>query len=156
MKITKKILKQLEACEDGIIWAEKNGLLPFDSDNISKIKGDYKGYVVWLKENLINSTYDESKNELIHKCLNGLSWEKTFDKNGNLLSYKDSTGYFYKQTFDEKGNELTYKDSDGEWWEKTFDEKGNVLTYKASEGDWWEKTYDCKGCLLYTSPSPRD
>ena len=156
MKITKELLKKLEACEDGIAWAERNNLLPFDSDNIKNIKGDFKGYISWLENQLIDITFDKNGNELIYKDSKGFSWKQTFDEKGNVLTHENANGFSWRRMYDKKGNALSHQDSEGDWWKKTYDCKGNVLTYKDSKGYWWLKTYDERGNILIYEDSCGD
>ena len=152
MLITKEVLQDLKACKDGLSWWVNNGLTSFDSDNLKHIKGDYKDYISWLKNEFYNPpvrTYDVYGNILTSKNNNDYSKEYTYDIYGNRLTCKDSSGYSITFTYDKYGNMLTCKDNNNNYSkEYTYDEYGNELTLKDSDDYTAEYTYDEYGNML--------
>ena len=153
MKITLRLLKRLNACEDALEFFEKNKLEGFDSDWIKDIPRRIKlnGYVGWLNDKFGDNykiIEDNDNNELTFEYSSGFSWVRTYDENSNELTYKYFHGYSRTSTYDENSNELTFKDSRGYSWTKTYDENSNELTFKNSNGYSWTHTYDENGRLL--------
>ena len=154
------MLEKIEACQEAIDWAERNCLIGYESNKLHLIKGDFKGYVAWIKDVFDNSTFDERGNQTSYKDsdLNNCSWKKTFDERGNQTSYEDSQEFWWKRTFNNDVC-LTYKDSSGFDWnqhtkslyEQVFDKHGNQTVLKEkSKGIIWEQTFDERNnCLAY-------
>jgi len=90
--ITYKVLKKLDACEDGLEWWIKNIGESFLVADLSKIEDDYEGYVEWLKDKFDNYTYDKYGNAILHSNSDGYSWDKTYDNQDNPLSHVDNDG----------------------------------------------------------------
>ena len=60
--ITEEVLTKLDACEDGKAWWLRNELSGYPVSRLREIKGDYKEYIVWLKDKFYNCTYDSYGN----------------------------------------------------------------------------------------------
>ena len=121
MKITKKLLKKLGCCEDGIDkFINTKELHNLDSDIKSIIikddKNMFNDFVFFLNKinvHIVDSIKDENSTG---------SWEEyTYDNKGNKIKDKDSTGYWSKYTYDDKGNKIKYENSNGSWTEYTYD-----------------------------------
>jgi YD repeat-containing protein len=88
--ITEEVLTKLDACEDGKAWWLRNELSGYPVSRLREIKGDYKEYIVWLKDKFYNCTYDSYGNRLTYKDPDGYEWTKTYDSYGNLTSDDDN------------------------------------------------------------------
>ena len=116
--VTIKLLKQLDACKDIIKFIELNKLEGFPFNRLDEIKGDYIGYIQWIR-----------------------SFEKIqFDEKGNLTYSKNSNDYEKRYKYDEKGNLTNFKHSRKldffyEKWLEIFDERGNMIHNKDSRGN---------------------
>ena len=138
--VTTEFLRKKKACDDGIEWFVKNKLENFPINQLAEIRGDYKGYIKWMYDELDGYTYDQFGNKLSYENSTGY-WEKyTYDQFGNKLSYETSSSYWEEYTYDQFGNKLTYKNSKGYWDKYTYDQFGNKLIYTNSTGCW--ETYE--------------
>jgi hypothetical protein len=63
IKITENTLKQLNACQEGIDFFNRNNLEGFKFNEIDKIKGDFEGIISWFDDFTIAQT-DENNNIL--------------------------------------------------------------------------------------------
>ena len=121
MKITSKLLNQLNACAEGTNFFRKFFYDGIELENYA-IDGDYNDYFKWL-----------------------VNLKIKYDAKGNLIYKKDSGGYerFYK--YDEEGNLIYKKDSGGYEWVYKYDEEGNLIYKKYPDGykgnEWFYK-YD--------------
>jgi len=83
MKITKDLLKKLNACKGGIDFMVRNNLEGYDWDKIDAIEGDYKSFISWLRGFKDLKFVD---NQLTYKGSNGYSREYTYErKNGYFI-----------------------------------------------------------------------
>ena len=71
--------------------------------------------------------YDENKNLIYSKDINGYEIWQEFDENNNLIHYKNSTDYEYWKEYDENNNLIHFKNYTGyEFWCK-FDENNKKI-----------------------------
>ena len=117
-KITEEWLIKQDACEEGMEWWIRNGLLNFPSNRLKDIKGDFTYYISWLKRKVYNCKYDENGNLIHHKDSYGYSIDYKYDENNNLIHTKDSHGLSQDYKYDENGNKVYNENSNGfsqEW-----------------------------------------
>ncbi len=164
MLLTKELLIEWNACEEGIAFCERNKLFGFDLNKIDEIQGDYKGFINWLKCELnIKRVYDKNKNitEIIY---NKNVYKKYFYNSSNkLIKIIDSTCYWtITEYYDINGLQYKETTSDGNWitWEYDsignkikevssnnptitwqYDTENNVITEKHQNTDIWFKYY---------------
>ena len=50
--LTLELMKKLDACKDSYKFVENNKLIGYPLNRLQEIKGDYKSYVSWLKNEL--------------------------------------------------------------------------------------------------------
>jgi hypothetical protein len=120
MKLTKKLLLQLNAGSSRIEFCESYKLFGFPLDRLDEIQGDYEGFVVWLK----------SKTNL------------EFDQNQNLVRYEDSVGYWVKYEYDQNNNQILKESSSGWWAKYEYDQNNNQILKEVSSGMWTKYEYD--------------
>jgi len=145
MKITKRLLKSLRCCDDGIYKFINTPELHDIDDNINSIIiknksqtfDDFVYFLDKIKKHIVDS--------IKYKNSDGYWQEYTYDDKGNKIKYEDSTGYWQEYTYDDKGNKIKYKNSDGFWEKSTYDDKGNKIKFENSIGAWEKYTYDDKG-----------
>ena len=111
MRITKKILKKLNACQDGIDFMVRNNLEGYDWDKIDAIEGDYKSFISWLR-GFKNLKFVDDK--LTYKNSYGRSKEFTYDEKGNKLTYKNSSGFSEEYTYERKNGYFIVTENDKE------------------------------------------
>ena len=106
MKLTKKLLLQLETCSSGIEFCERNKLFGFPSERLSEICGDYDGFFRWLK----------------------YKTNIEFDQNGNLVRWEYSSGYWVKYEYDQNNNKIQWEHSEDIWmkYESEFYDNGQL------------------------------
>ena len=140
--ITEEVLTKLDACEDGKAWWLRNELSGFPVDRLKEIKGDYKEYIIWLKDKFYNCTYDSNNNMLSRTHYNDYIIKYTYDSNNNMLSEVRPNGNVLKMTYDSNNNMLseTYQNGDKITW--SYDSNGNMLSEKYPHSDIIKYTYD--------------
>ena len=112
--ITVKMLKKLNACQEGIKFFQNNKLEGFPISKLNEIKGDYKSYINWLKTKLSETRIYDKNDNLIHsKASNGLETYYKYDSNNNIIHYKNSNGIEYWQKYDSNNNLIHSKDCNG-------------------------------------------
>ena len=86
--LTIKLLKDLDACQEGIDLVKNSNLEGFPLNRLGEVKGDYEDFVTWLKDKLeyIEIEYDTNGNIISKKELdyNGnvkWSYEYSYDEN---------------------------------------------------------------------------
>jgi YD repeat-containing protein len=116
-KLTVAQLKHHDACKEGIDFAIRNKLIGFPLDMLSDIKGDYKNFIIWVKQSL-----DE---ELLE-----------FDEYGNCITIRDWDGYENTFEFDEHGNK-TFEFNEGEHYScaYVYDKNNNLISKNDSYDD---------------------
>ena len=82
--LSKELLHNWDACEEGIEFCERNKLFGFDLSRIDEVVGDYNNFINWLK------------NEL--KC------KREYNSQGNKIKEETSDGYWFKWEYDSHGN----------------------------------------------------
>ena len=128
MIITKDLLKKGNACEEGILWFERNFKISIDLDKVV-IKGDYKGYIFWIKEELELGL--------------GLGLKKKYDKNGNMIKkiYQNGNIYKFKYEYDKNGNMIKRICPSGDIWKYEYDKNGNMIKKIYPDGYTYEWKY---------------
>jgi len=127
--LTVKLLEDLSACREGVLLVKNSNLEGFPLEKLNEVKGDYRGFVSWLKHELKHTyiEYDNNNNTVSEKMFDSegnVEWcyEYSYDNNNNMLSEKelDSEGnvkWCYEYSYDNNNNMVS---------EKMFDSKGNV------------------------------
>jgi YD repeat-containing protein len=164
MLLSKQLLKNLQACDTGIAFCERNQLFGFDLDLLHTVTGDYHFFVSWLRDNLGENEFDNNENRI--KRVNGSDqptlW--VYDDNRNLLSYTNGSIhelYTYNEfgklsTFVDRTKSKTFKYDDDQnmvrfdsymgqhhyWEEWTYSKTGKELTYLDSYKNQHVWTYD--------------
>ncbi len=150
MILTKKLLIQWNACQDGIDFCERNNLFGFDLSKIDEINGDYRQFIGWLKtEYLIKREYDFNIN-CIKEYHDNFFITSEYDQNNNKIKEEYSNGKWTKYEYDEHGNKIKEEYSNGYWKKWTYDKHNNKL----SSNDYNTKlewTYDHHGNKLSQS-----
>jgi YD repeat-containing protein len=112
IKITENTLKQLNACQEGIDFFNRNKLNNFPYDKINKVQGDLDGMIKWHRSLTITKT---DNNNILEYLTN----KKTTSHNKITLELNNS-GNVIKRTA-----ELIYPDA-----KKPLSTKTTTYTYK--------------------------
>ena len=117
IRLTEKVLDQLNACESSTTFIKRNKLEGFPFERISEIKGDYKGYVSWISN------------------------IKDITENGNIIYYKDSDGNEYWNEYDGNNNLIHWKNSKGSEEINIIEyySDGQLKKFNSLEIPWFEK-----------------
>lgn len=174
MILTKELLKQYDACKQGITFCERNKLFGFDLERIAEVRGDYNGFVKWLIQDIISGTvvmdennniismlhedgyrinleYDSHGNKIKRESINPNTpdifyWLKyEYDKNGNRIKSENSDGIIWQYEYDDKNNKIADTASDGYWWRYEYNDNGNLTREENSDGYWIIYSYDANG-----------
>jgi len=137
--VNEETLTHTHADQELVTWFITN-ICSLPVSKITSIIGDHTGYVTWLVDKYINTTYDAYGRVLSHIDKNGYFYIKTYDIYGNMLTYNNSAGYSCTKTYDTQGNPITHKGSDNYSWTRTYDKLGNELTYADNRG--YMETYN--------------
>lgn len=139
MILTKELLKQSEACQEGIDFCERNKLFGFDLDNFSQIKGDYNYFVEWLDYNVMGVilVLDEHGNVIERKNKDNDYWyiRYEYDKQQNLIRTQRVAGSWVEYSYDSNGNLITELWSTGHKIERKYDKHNNLIELKSPFGD---------------------
>ena len=65
--LTEEFLMVAGACVQGVIFARNNGLIGFPFDKLCKVKGEYEGFVHWLRFEVENLRYIRNGTSLVIK-----------------------------------------------------------------------------------------
>ena len=128
MKLTKKLLKQLHACSSGIEFCERYKLFGFPLERLDEIRGDYDGFVEWLKSKT-NLEFDQNQN-LVRKETSLGWWAKSeyeYDQNGNMILQEYSDGWWKKFEYDQNNNQILREDSNGSLVKYEYDQNQNLV-----------------------------
>ena len=134
-RITRKLLTALRACEEGKEWWLKNMGENYLVADIKNIKGDYEGYIGWLRDNIRHNifSFDENNNCIKHTFFDGdvETWKR--DKNGNVVKHTFPSGHV--ETWEYENNNCikrTFPNGHVETWKY---ENGNVVKNTLPNGD---------------------
>lgn len=164
MILTKELLKRYDACEEGLNFCERNKLYGFDLKRIGEIRGDYGGFVDWLKYAIlgvdvdresIKYEYDANGNIVRKEDYNGNWWVYEYNDNGDKIKEEhyrsiswepetDGVLVSYRYEYDDKGNMIKREKSnvEGGWMIYEYDSEGKLIRKENSTGFWWEFDYD--------------
>ena len=141
MKLTKKMLLQLNAGSSRIEFCERYKLFGFPLDRLDEIQGDHEGFVCWLKHKT-NLEFDQNQN-LVRWESDGGYWEKfEYDQNGNQIRHEFSGGTWTKYKYDKNGNQILRESSCGRWEKYEYDQNNNQILMVDSHGFWEKFEYD--------------
>ena len=84
--LTVQYLKDVNACQSGIDFVVNNGLEGLSLDLLDKVKGDYSGFISFLKE-APRIEYDSNNNKIKQVDPNGNVYTWEYDSNNNM-TYK--------------------------------------------------------------------
>ena len=140
MKLSRDNLKKLKACEDGINFLERNGLIDLESDNL-KITGDYERYFSWFQERQnVKRKYDDRGNCIEITNSSGDKYTYKYDDRNNCIEITYPDGYKSTYKYDDRnnciekiypnGNKSTYKYDDRNNCIEIIYPNGNKSTYK--------------------------
>lgn len=137
MILTKELLHQCGACENGIDFCERNKLFGFDLDRIDDIQGDYEDYIAWIRSTIINENwiYDQHGNLIKEKLDNNVIFNYTggietisiFDERGNKISDKAPDGWWVNYEYDERNNRTMREYSDGKITKWFYNDNNNII-----------------------------
>ena len=144
--LTKELLLTCGACDEGISFCERNKLFGFDLSRIAEIKGDYNGFIDWLKGQVsIKMEYDSNGNIIKQENSDGY-WKKwEYDSQGKMIKEENSMGEFFKLEYDSHGNKIKRENSNGYWVIWCYDTQGNNIKYENSYGYCKEWEHDTHG-----------
>ncbi len=148
MILTKELLTEWEACDEGIDFCERNKLFGFDLNRIDEIQGDYKDFINWIthEANIIRE-YD-SMNNCIKKTYTNLSCKQyTYDFNDKVIRIDCTpSGSWCTFEYDYNGNKVKDESSNGHISKFQYDDYGNCIREEHNDGDyWWACKYDNNG-----------
>lgn len=135
MLLTKQLLENFNACEDGIKFCEQNQLFGFDLDRIEEVEGDYNDFIHWVKYTIINNhiKLDSHGNRI--EIINGDGWLKNqYDEQNNLIIEEEDTGYWCRYEYDSNNNMLKQYTSTGFCVTLTYDDNNNIKSKVYSKG----------------------
>jgi YD repeat-containing protein len=150
MILTKELLHQHGACEDGINFCERNKLFGFDLDRLDEVAGDYNGFVVWVTRiPKYIYVHVNSNNQIIQmEDTSGFWVNYEYDSNGNRIREKNSHHTTFSYEYDERGNKITINMAIGMWKDDSdctkfeYDSNGNRTKEEKSYGSWVIYEYD--------------
>jgi YD repeat-containing protein len=171
MILTKELLHQNGACEEGIAFCERNKLFGFDLDRIDEIQGDYDSYIEWINTTIISprtktspipitdsftiSEYDDRNNKISDTYAEGSWWIKyEYDEKNNKTRQEESTGHIIVWEYDKRNNVIKSK-----WVHSnfevlnTYDDNDNLIFVSDSSGYTIEYQYDSNNNCVYESHS---
>ena len=168
MLLTKKLLAQAGATQGCIKFFEKNKLFGFPLSKLSAIKGDYNGFITWLKErtfivdsnnNLIRIDYKDGywyvneydlNNNVIRIKDNDNNWyANEYDSNNNVIRVDYKSGYWYTNEYDSNNNLIRIDDKNGYWYTQEYDLNNNLIRSDDNYGNWYTKIYDANNVIRH-------
>lgn len=163
MILTKQVLQQHNACNDGIDFCERNQLFGFDLNKLHDITGNHY-YFEWLKE-IIRDTvkYDANGNVLQQlQSPNKIVVHEYDDRNNRIStkvkyngSLKNNTPEFFQHTVCEynSNNNLIFQynppiDINKYYIRIEYDDNNNKISMNMSDGSWWLYEYNSNNMLI--------
>ena len=144
--LTLKLLNALSACKEGIALVKNNNLEGFPLDRINEVKGDFKGFVEWLKKNLKTQLeYDDNGNMIKKVDPYGDVFQYEYDDNGNMIKKVLPDGNVYLFAYDDNGNMIKEVFPDGDVFQYEYDSNGNMIKRVLPDGAVYQYEYDDKG-----------
>lgn len=165
MILTEKWLVDNKACKEGIEFCERGKLFGFPFSMIKDIKGEYHGFINWIRNNRENVLHYDSHNRV--KCVASPFHNDirtyTYDDNNNIIceqlemvdnedSISSKTEFF--TYFEYNNNKISKEyDSYGGSTVYSYNDKGNlvhvVTTNNNNEYNFCHE-YDAKNRVIYT------
>ncbi len=149
MILTKKLLIQWNACEEGIDFCQRNKLFGFDLSRIVEIKGDYNNFMYWLKKQLkITREYDSNGNVIKDIFEDGDWYSYEYDIHGNCIKKNNFKDHWIEWEYDEHGNQIKQEDFNRNWTKWEYDSQHNKIKEEKSNGYWIKLQYDHNNNLI--------
>jgi YD repeat-containing protein len=155
--ITLDFLIENGACKEGINFYRRNNLDGFPIDRLNDIKGDFDGFVWWIKYqvSVVERKFDDKGNKIYHKDSWGDEFHWKYDDKGNRIYERRSDSLVYHYGYDDKGNQnyVKYPSGDEHRWEHIYNTDGNLIYKKDSWGNEHHYGYDDNGNKIYEKDS---
>jgi YD repeat-containing protein len=126
MILTEKLLKENNACKEGIDFCKRNKLFGFDLARLDEVHGEHHGFIYWLTHNILlfDLEYDD-RDRLIKK---GSMTTYDYDGYDNLIQKTFSSGVIITFEYNERNNCICEYNSDGCLWIYEYDEHDRLIT----------------------------
>ena len=155
-KVNEATLTALGACEDGKEWFVNN-IKELDVSMITKISGEYNGYIRWLKNKYIDTVFefDDFGNVVYEENKINGTWSRiTRDEKGYAIKIEDSYSEIYHYKYDDAGNCIymgrDHSDGYRSWTKSEYTTSGKLRREEESDGFWQEWSYDEHDqCVLF-------
>ncbi len=151
MILTKQLLDDIGACEDGIMFCKRNKLFGFDLNNIHLIKDNNNEYFLWLQDIIsnVNIQYDENNRILCKSYVDNNSdivkQYYTYNEDGLVVSINYSNGNYENYLYDCNNNlvEESYSSHHfNEVYRYQYDEYNNKVKTTNARGFWETYSYE--------------
>lgn len=156
LRLTEKLLHQLDACESGIEFCNKFNLIGFPIDRLHEIDGDFKDYIEWLRSFDFNSLKFDDNGNLISFLQNNTLYQRVYEQYNNLIEIIYPVGSRSKYEYDNQHRLIksTEYPSDDRFPPevviRSYNSKGLLDRISYSDNSYYQYTYDdCDNLIEY-------
>lgn len=150
MILTEKLLKELDACKNGLDFCKRNKLYGFDLDRLGEVDGDYFGFIWWIVSELrCNKLQYDDNNNLIRKINKEMIYD--YNEHGNIvhIEYAYTHTGFIDIKYDDRNNRISHKHSIRGETTYEYDDHNNLLRISYPNGSSDQYEYDERNNLIY-------
>ncbi len=155
LRLTEKLLHQLDACDAGIEFCNKFNLFGFPIDRLHEIDGDFKEYIEWLRSFDYDSFKFDDNGNLISFLQNKTLYQRVYDQYNNLIEIIYPVGNRVKYEYDEqhrliKTEHISNDQFPPEIISHSYNFKGLLDRIIYSDNSYYQYTYDdCDNLIEY-------
>jgi hypothetical protein len=169
MKLTLKLLNQLNACVEGIDFIIRYNLLNFPLERLDEIQGDYNSYIEWCRYNTKSIEFDTNGNVIkyVQHYMTDVTIRNVYDEKQRVSLMSSSLGFKQEYKYDDDDNIIAiyFYDEDSYYIKEptyhlydvhhyTYDENKHLTSMTQSEHVTFFWHYNEDGTLIRKDPEP--